>query len=49
MCGYSAKNPCSKNNGGCDAHAVCYSNVKGQIKCTCKKGYIGNGKTCGGK
>lgn len=37
---------CSVNNGDCDKNAYCTTLQSGVNQCTCKDGYIGNGKTC---
>lgn len=41
-------NECTTKSYSCDANAVC-QNTKGSYKCTCKAGYVGDGKKCSGK
>lgn len=36
---------CSVNNGGCSSNAACTRSVLG-VKCSCKPGFKGDGKTC---
>ncbi len=37
---------CSVNNGGCSANATCATTSATQVRCTCKRGFTGDGKTC---
>ena len=39
---------CSASSPVCDSNANC-SNTRGSYICTCKAGYYGDGKTCGGR
>ena len=39
---------CSASPPVCDVNANC-SNTRGSYICTCKEGYNGDGKTCGGR
>ena len=39
---------CSTSSPVCDSNANC-SNTRGSYICTCKAGYYGDGKTCGGR
>ena len=38
---------CVENNGGCSADADC-AYAYGNVTCTCKTGFTGNGYTCAG-
>jgi len=51
MCDHSGINECAKNNGGCHIHAYCTDlwGHLGGYKCTCKRGFFGDGKRCRGK
>jgi hypothetical protein len=37
---------CEVNNGGCSNQAACLLLGSGQVQCTCKPGWQGDGKTC---
>ena len=39
---------CSASSPVCDINANC-ANTRGSYYCTCKAGFIGDGKTCQGK
>ena len=39
---------CARDNGGCSPDADCV-NKTGDVTCTCKSGYTGDGLTCTGK
>ena len=40
--------PCTENNGGCEANAVCSSDDKtAAVTCTCKEGYLTRGTGSG--
>ncbi len=41
-------NECANNNGGCSADADCANSAGAAPTCTCKPGYVGDGKTCTG-
>ena len=41
-------NECVTKSHSCHADAVCH-NTNGTYNCTCKTGFVGNGKTCTGK
>ena len=41
-------NECSSSSHSCDVNAVC-SNTEGSYTCSCKPGYLGDGKSCVGK
>ncbi|XP_061273099.1 stabilin-2 isoform X2 [Bos javanicus] len=45
--GCSMTDVCESNNP-CHTHADCTTIAPGQTKCTCRKGYIGDGSTCYG-
>uniref|UniRef100_A0A4W2GHQ9 Stabilin-2 n=2 Tax=Bos indicus x Bos taurus TaxID=30522 RepID=A0A4W2GHQ9_BOBOX len=45
--GCSMTDVCESNNP-CHTHADCTTITPGQTKCTCRKGYIGDGSTCYG-
>jgi len=40
---------CAKNNGGCDANADCKEIGGLKVKCECRDGYTGDGRTCSGR
>ena len=40
-------NECQLNKHDCHSNATC-KNTDGGFKCTCKDGYIGDGKSCNG-
>ena len=40
-------NECKGSNNVCDLNADC-TNTEGSHNCTCKEGYIGDGKSCQG-
>ena len=39
---------CGTEKATCHQYATCTDTGPGKYICTCKKGYIGNGKTCTG-
>ena len=39
---------CGTDKDDCHKHATCAHTGPGLYKCTCKKGYTGDGKTCTG-
>nr|CAI9694342.1 unnamed protein product [Rangifer tarandus platyrhynchus] len=45
--GCSMTDVCESNNP-CNMHADCITIAPGQTKCTCRKGYVGDGSTCYG-
>ncbi|XP_059742124.1 stabilin-2 isoform X1 [Bos taurus] len=45
--GCSMTDVCESNNP-CHTHADCTTIAPGQTKCTCRKGYVGDGSTCYG-
>ncbi|XP_065777208.1 stabilin-2 [Muntiacus reevesi] len=45
--GCSMTDVCESNNP-CHMHADCITIAPGQTKCTCRKGYVGDGSTCYG-
>jgi len=45
ICYYADIDECARNNGGCSADAIC-TNTAGSRKCTCKRGYTGDGQNC---
>jgi len=46
MC--AAEHTCTSNNGGCSGQATCTDTYQG-VRCTCKPGYTGDGRTCTGE
>ena len=45
---FSSVEPCTENNGGCEANAVCSSDDKtAAVTCTCKEGYLTRGTGSG--
>ena len=46
---YLAINICESNLDDCHQFATCAYTGPGTYKCTCNKGYTGDGKTCTGK
>ena len=36
---------CSGDKNNCDLDAVC-TNIEGSYNCTCKEGFVGDGKSC---
>jgi len=47
--GYPPQDACSINNGGCCANADCLVVGSGEVTCTCKEGFTGDGHYCTSK
>ena len=45
---YAGYDECKDNNGGCSVNAIC-SITEGEVTCTCKDGFTGDGKNCTGE
>ena len=41
-------NECQEDTDECDTNAEC-DNIPGSFDCTCKDGFMGNGKGCSGR